>query len=225
MDSAFGENPNISGPEDIWPGGGDYTGFPEELETLQALSTSADDSAAGTGAQTIQIEGLDADWNIIKEIVTLDGLTPVVTTGQFRRVHHVTVLTAGSTGGNVGKITVRHSQTTANVFSVMSVGFNRSTDCAYTIPAGHTGLVVRVSIFGSRGSSTISADFSLRTREPGKVFQVYRIYTAGNGQGINIEYTGGFIMKEKTDIKMRCDSISSANGDFNADFAFILRKN
>lgn len=223
LDAAFGQNPDIDAAEDIWPGGGEYTGFPlTTLETVSALSSDANDAAAGTGARTIRVSGLDSNFNLISEVLTLNGLTPVASTQIFSRVYRVQVLTAGSGVANIGTITVRHTTTTANVFSVMQVGFNRSTDCVFTIPANTVGIIRRVSVAGSRSTGTIIGDFSLRAREPGGVFQVVRIYTAGNGMAVNIPYSGGFVMAPKTDIKFRCDSVSATNGDFITDFAYLL---
>lgn len=67
-------------PADIWDGGGGggaYTGFPvSDSETVELLSSSASDS------NTVFIEGLDADWEVQSETVTLNGTTPVASPYQ-----------------------------------------------------------------------------------------------------------------------------------------------
>lgn len=59
----FGRNTEIdtaTDPEDVWGGGGLYTGFPTgAADTVDIVSASADDTAAGSGTQTLLIKGLD----------------------------------------------------------------------------------------------------------------------------------------------------------------------
>lgn len=57
-------------PEDIWEGGGVYTGFPSSAETIEVFSGSANDSSAGTGARTALLLGLDTNYNEISETIT-----------------------------------------------------------------------------------------------------------------------------------------------------------
>ena len=49
----------------VWDGGGNYT-FLEAAETMDVVSTSADDVAAGVGARTMIIYGLDENYIEIK---------------------------------------------------------------------------------------------------------------------------------------------------------------
>ena len=71
----FGERPSGNNPsieiaaeEDVWNNGGDYI-FPAAAETLDIVSSDADDDGDGngTGAQTVRITGLDADYKEITE--------------------------------------------------------------------------------------------------------------------------------------------------------------
>lgn len=59
----FGRNPDVDtgASEDIWNGGGLYTGFPTtgSAEPLGVASSSANDTAAGTGAITASANNLD----------------------------------------------------------------------------------------------------------------------------------------------------------------------
>lgn len=71
-------------------------------------SASANDSAAGTGARTIQIVYLDATGaGPFTEILTLNGTTGVNTVAtNICFIEQIDVLTVGSTGSNVGIITL-----------------------------------------------------------------------------------------------------------------------
>ena len=50
---------------------------------LQVSSGSANDTAAGTGARTVTIVGLDANYNVISETLTMNGVTPVQTVNSY----------------------------------------------------------------------------------------------------------------------------------------------
>ena len=75
---------------------------------LQITSTSANDTGAGTGAQTVYIEGLsnvNGFWGPISETLTMNGQTPVTTTNtNWWRINKMWVNTSGSTQHNVGDI-------------------------------------------------------------------------------------------------------------------------
>jgi hypothetical protein len=114
---------------------------------LEVLSSDANDTAAGTGARTVYLEGLDANWNLISETVSLNGATPVVTVNDYLRFHRFYVNTCGTynsttTGPHTGNITVRVQGGGAiqgYIASEFSAPLGQSQICRYTIPAGYTG--------------------------------------------------------------------------------------
>lgn len=224
----FGKNSDIdtgSVPEDIWEGGGLYTGFPDTAgELIEVLSSSANDSSAGTGARTVQLQGLDENFELQSEIVTLNGTTPVDTVGTYVRMHTARVLSAGSGQVNEGTITFRHTTTTANVFAGMLPGKNQTNVAAYTIPAGKTGYIRRIHGSLRRGNAG-TADGSMWIRNFGEVFRSRRPFTFGVNSRLIDEVSFGLRMGEKTDITMRIDIISANNGDVTGGFDIILVDN
>lgn len=96
---------------------------------------------ASTGAAVVELWNLlDGNFdNETSEFVVLNGVTGVTTTGTYLRNSRCIVLLAGSNGSNVGTITSRQSTTTANIFSVMPIGYNETMVCAYTIPITKQG--------------------------------------------------------------------------------------
>jgi hypothetical protein len=71
----FGNNSDINGSlETVWSHGGLYV-YPTSAIQMKVSSSSADDSGTGTGARTVVVGGLDADYNEITEVVTLTGQT------------------------------------------------------------------------------------------------------------------------------------------------------
>ena len=227
--SKFGRNPDIntaSDPEDVWNGGGLYTGFPlGAAETLEIFSSDVNDTSAGTGARTVLVSNLlDVNGAIQPDvIVSLNGTTPVIIgAGLYYRCNQMKVLTAGSSGENLGSLTLRHSVTTANVFSVMSVGNNESTVCAYTVPLGYTLYIDNISMQLARlGGVSGSANMSLRARPLGEVFQSKITPTITDGG----PFVGNDIYRvftALTDIVVRVDSVSNNSTIVTANLGGIL---
>jgi hypothetical protein len=67
-------------------------------------SSAADTNSSGTGARTLDIYGLDKDFNFQKETIALNGQTTVTTAKTYRRVFEAVVATAGSGFLNAGDI-------------------------------------------------------------------------------------------------------------------------
>jgi len=70
----------------IWEGNTALYTYMTTAQQLKISSSSAQDGVAGTGALTIKIFGLDADFNEIDEIITMNGVGVVTTTKSFIRI-------------------------------------------------------------------------------------------------------------------------------------------
>lgn len=116
--------------------------------TLDISSSAAADVAAGTGAQSVRIHGLDASWRALSEDVALNGTTVVTTTKTFRRVFAASVSAAGSGGGAAGDIYIIKTGSSA-VYTVAGIpdtltsavikliaGIGASYAGYYTVPKG-----------------------------------------------------------------------------------------
>jgi len=100
----FGNNPEVADSvETVWPQGGLYS-YLTSASVLKVSSSSTDDTSAGTGARTVELFGLDGDYNEISEVVTLNGQTAVNTTQSYLRINRMVVRSAGSGGANAGII-------------------------------------------------------------------------------------------------------------------------
>lgn len=229
----FGRNTDIdtaTTPEDVWNGGGLYTGQPSSgnAETVEVFSGSANDTSAGTGARTIQIDGLDANYALQSESLTMNGVTPVSSVNTWRRVFTAFVLTAGSGGANASTITCRHTTTTSNIFFVMPIGKNRTHVAAYTIPAGKTGYLRKFYCTMNRGAGATfdrDADIDLMVRAFGQVYQSRRPMGITSGYDIDENIYGGLPFTEKTDLVMRVFNVSQNDSDISGGFDLILVDN
>lgn len=234
--SKFGRNPDIDTgtvPEDIWNGGGTYTGFPTATaEFLQVVSSSANDTAAGTGARTLRIFYLDANYNMFDANgdplyvdVTLTGIVPVTTATQAMRVYRAYVLTSGTSQSNEGDITIRWAVTTATVFAVLPATFAQTQLSNFTVPDGWTGYMRRVGV-SLADTTANTAQMVLRVREfNSNTFRNMRPFSVSTSASFERDYFGGLKFPEKTDVILRCTSVVNNNAVVLCDYAIHLVRN
>lgn len=208
-------------PEDVWSSGGLYAFYPATAQSMEVLSSSAEDGAGGvTGALTIHVFGLDANWLQVDEVVTLNGTGIVdLTEHTYIRMYRAIVLTAGSVGTNVGNIVVRIASAGATgAYIAASAG--QTKQAIYTIPAGKTGLFIKgyVGIAKGAGATAVSADFKWKARpntvangawaEKGDM----EVISSGSSWW---QYEYGIPngpIPEKTDIRIECFEVSATLG-------------
>ena len=227
----FGNNRTVGDTEEtIWSEGGIYV-YPTSATQMTVSSSSVDDTAAGTGARTVRIEGLDADYNEISEDIILNGQTPVTTVNSYLRINRGIVLTAGSGEKNAGIIRAGTGTVTsgvpANVFlSIDGDGDNQTLMCLWTVPAGYTAFLVQTNVSTGNSSNTPAL---LRTtivaRPHGGVFNTQERITLKDGNQLQA-YNFPLRFTEKTDLEVRAQSTSgSVTFDCSASIEFIYIKN
>lgn len=147
--SKFGENPNVStassliAPQDIWTGGGAYP-FPSAMGIMTVVSTSDEDKAGGTGASQIEVYILNDSFEPSNYTITLNGLTPVVTSIEYFRSNRGYIIgIVGSAGTNVGDISISHA--TAGVTSIIPARQGQTLQAVYTVPTGMNGYLQQVT--------------------------------------------------------------------------------
>lgn len=134
-----------------------------------ASTDNTNDKAAGTGALTVRIFGLDSSGNAQTEDVTMNGTTEATTSNTFSAVHRLEVLTTGSNNANTGTIHCGTGTFTAGVPAVrmlsMEVGHNISLSGYYVVPNAKT-LVLRQFI-ATMSSSTKEVEVDIETSSDG----------------------------------------------------------
>lgn len=136
--------------QDVWPYAGDHTWL-TAASTLQVVSSSANDTAAGTGARSITITGLDINLATISETVTFNGTTPVTTVNSYFRLLRGFIGATGTYANtNLGNITIT-ATTGGSVQGYIAIGHGRLSQGAYTVPAGRRFILKRV-IVGSEAT-------------------------------------------------------------------------
>lgn len=215
----FGRNPDIdaSVEETVWEGGGLYP-FDTTAQSLEILSSNAADAAAGTGARTMTVIGLDANYVYKSEVVTLNGTNAVALTGTWIRVHRCSVATAGTGEVNAGTITIRIAGGGATRL-VVGVGNGQTLMAVYTIPANTTGYVLRY--YGSANAQTTAyVDVKLFTRSSTGVINLKHQQATASGF-FDYRYGAPFAVSQKTDIYLNATS-SANNTDVCGGFDIVL---
>lgn len=166
----FGINADVdsAAAEDIWSAGGTYNWL-TSATLVEAVSDSANDTSAGTGARTIQIWGLDASYAEQTETITLNGTTAVDSASTYIRVFRAKVLTAGSGGTAAGTITIRVDGAGSTVAEI-PVGYNQTEMAVYTVPAGKTAYIFKVYGSATGAATKAYCGITLKVRESGGVF-------------------------------------------------------
>lgn len=221
----FGENPvlAISVSEDIISQGGLYP-FALVAEKVNLSSDATTDTAAGTGAQSIVICGLDENFNRIKETIITNGITLVSSQKSYIRIFRVFVDDVGTTGVNDGIISVIGVDIPGNIYARILAECGQTLMAIYTIPTGFTGYVVGYS-FGITKTTPASADVRIFTREFGKSWRVRR-FKSVSAQGKNTDLTDfNFYIKlpEKSDIRLSAEA-SANNTGVHGGFDILLIK-
>ena len=229
----FGNNATVGYTvETIWAEGGLYS-YLTAATVLKVSSSSTDDTSAGTGARTVQLYGLDADYNEINELVTLNGQTAVNTTQSFLRINRMVVRSAGSGGANAGVIYAGTGTVTtgvpANVYASVNgvTGANQSLMALWTVPAGYTAYMLQYDVSNGTTSNTPAVcKLVLAVRPHGEVFQSKDVKSLTTG--MHVEETFAFPLKieEKSDIEVRAISSSaSVTFDISSAFEIVYIKN
>lgn len=186
----------------IWDFSANYA-FLASAENLDIISDNINDTFLGSGARSVRISGLDANYEEIEEVVNLNGTTTVTTTLQFLRRNRIQVEETGASGNNIGNITISGS----SVQGYIASGINRDRSIIYTVPAGFTGKLKQ--IFASVGPSTNAAgvkygNLDIFVAEQGKPFRLTNIsYIMSNGtQSVNTSFGSTRDFPEKTDMAL-----------------------
>ena len=125
----------LAGTTPVWPGAGQYPYFPD-ADTVQLVSDNAGDTYNGAGAWLVRIHGLDQNYEMQMEDVTLRGATPVLTQGEYTHVYHATVLKGGTLAGTLGTITITGKTNLLQV-GFVSAPANTMLNGVFIVPA-HT---------------------------------------------------------------------------------------
>lgn len=209
-----GANPEIDTgtvPETLWDGGGLYT-----YSTTADIDTLSSSDPVDT--QTLLVEGLDANWDVVTQYAILTGTTKVTLTTPLIRLFQITNIGATNIAGTVycyvdcATTTPGVPDVVANIRGEILDGNNITRMAMWTCPAGH-----EAHFFG--GSSQIiktgdrAAVVAVLLRLYGGVFttRIQLVLNAGAASDVSREFFFPTGFPEKTDVEFRCTRVT-ANG-------------
>lgn len=216
----FGNNTDVDGSmETIWDAGDLYT-YLTDAATVTVTSNSANDAVGGTGARTVVVEGVDANYNLVSENINLGATS----TAEFLRVFRAYVNQAGSFDTNEGTITIASGVTTLaqirTVGSPTSRGLGQTFMALYTVPAGHTGFIYQWDI----STAKADGDVYLMRREHNNGAWTTADTAHTNTNDIERTYKFPIKFEEKTDIEVRAYSPTN-NMKIASTFCILLVQN
>lgn len=181
-----------------------------------ATTLTADCGAPDVG-NSIVIQGLDADYNIIEETVLLAAETGNVTTNSFLRVFRAYYINGGAI--NIGNINIKNG--TTNVLRI-SAGFGQTLMAIYTVPAGYTAYLTKGTASNGPNEHHSCNMFVRYFGQPN--FRVGHAFELTSGQ-YEYEFTVPLPIPEKSDIDVRASQVAGNNKRVTAAFDMILIKN
>ncbi len=199
---------------------------------LEVLSSDADDTSAGVGAQTVYIEGLALDGSIVQQTVALNGLTAVSIPTPLWRLYRWYVASSGvyattATASHQGTITIRVASAGATWSTLDLDGYGRGQSEIgwYTVPAGKRAFIfaaqikvdsiksVDVMLMQRQGANDVTTPFT-----PIRLVNEF-IGVSGSGTQITASPTGAY--PAFTDIGF-LGKVTAGTGDITVDFEILL---
>ncbi len=203
--------------EDVWNPSSAHV-YPASAGTVTLVSSSVNDTSAGTGIRQVRIVGLDASFNVLEETQNMNGTTNVVTTNTYRRIQEIKAVTVGSGENAAGNITATIG---GNLQAQIDVGYNRSFGSFYTIPNGKSAVVVKSSI--TTGGATQGTEIILVSRDTTVANSPFLEEKEGLAfQGAWVEEAPvSVVWPGKTDIKYVARATSGTTA-IRTDYALLL---
>ena len=207
--SKFGLNTAVGTSfETIWDGNNTYT-YPSSAGTATATSSDTDDN---TG--TVEIQGLDSNYDLATETLTIGGSAGST---NFIRVFRAIMKTANTGNANVGTISITVSSTTV---AQIRPTYGQSLMCVYTVPRKYNAYLLQLDV-GSSKDLENEIRFITKDISNGNVWTTKSFITTRGGF-IEKNYAVPIVITEKTDIELIVKS--SATSEVSGGFELILEK-
>jgi len=224
----FGQNHSIASgaTEDIWDGSINYV-FPTTASITHIRSAV---NSAITRGSTIEVQGLDANWDLVVQTQDLDGTdstTEVALDTPLIRVFRMKVLEDAVMDQDIWA--GDDDFVVADAKAIIEAGNNQTLMAIYTVPAGKTAYMTGyyASTTESTGKQPKSTEIRLwaADRANGYEFQLkHAIGIPKAGSGVGHQFLPYVKFTEKTDIKLT-GSPDSEIGNIAGGFDLILVDN
>tara|TARA_Y100000004_G_C8845854_1_gene382510 strand:- start:74 stop:787 length:714 start_codon:yes stop_codon:yes gene_type:complete len=194
--------------ETIWDGNNTYT-YPSSAGTATATSSDTDDN---TG--TVEIQGLDSNYDLATETLTIGGSAGST---SFIRVFRAIMKTANTGNTNVGTISITVSSTTV---AQIRATYGQTLMCVYTVPRKYNAYLMQLDV-GSSKDLENEIRFIQKEINNGNVWSTKAFITTRGGF-IEKNYAVPVVIPEKTDVELIAKA--SATSAVSGGFELILEK-
>lgn len=225
----IGKNAAVTTISDLWTLSGTLLRTnPTVGFTLAVSSASAADTAAGTGARIVEVDGIEATTFEAKTVtLTLAGQTKV-TDGSgisFIRINDVRVISVGTGLANAGiiyaydnavaTVTAGVPQTATVIYGTVAIGDNQTRQSMYLIPAGYQAQISAYGIGIEDGTTTarpVTGQLNYGKAVTGGNVSLVDFLPGSAGDSLNMRDFAEFplVIDEKQDISIRAISSAAA---------------
>jgi len=170
---------------------------------------------ASDNGKTVTIVGLDGNYDMLTESVTVSSSVAVTTTAEFKRVNRAYVGDASAT--NVGNINIQKGGVTV---ARITANNGQTAMAVYTVPAGYTGYILQGAASCQSGADATGNMFVRYFGEAS--FRVgHSFEVSGSGGAYLYEFCIPVKIPAKSDIDVRA-SVRSNNARLTAAFDILL---
>jgi hypothetical protein len=192
----------------IWDGTSPYP-----YATSPLVATVVSSAPASDDGGIVEIQGLDQNFDLQTEILTIGGAPSTVT---FLRIFRATVITSTTGTTNVGNVNVNINGST---LAIIKAAAGQTLMAIYTIPAGKTGYLIKIQ--GSIEKQK-EVTFRIMARPFGSSFNNKGQF-GSFGSPVTYDYPVPLKFTEKTDVEIQVKAGASTGA--GAIFDMILKDN
>ena len=188
------------------------------LDTPAVVNIERNDAA--DNGLIVTVQGLDSNWNVVQENITITGADQVGTT-LFRRVNRAFVTDTGTS--NVGDIDIEAGAAGGTTVARITAGLGQTLMGVYTIPAGKTAYLLKGNA-SAENEKDASGFMFVRYFEQ-TTFRVGHTFEfSGTGGAYNYEFIIPLPIPEKSDIDIRVTT-RAKSGRYTVSFDVLLVDN
>jgi len=205
----FGYNSTVGGTfETVWDGNNIYT----YIATAGTATATSSNSASDDNG-TVEVTGLDANYNEITETLTIGGSAG---TQQFYRVFRARMVTPNTGTTNVGNVTITVDSKSA---AIITAGYGQTLMALYTVPLKYNAYLIQLDVGAAKDLET---EIQFVVRETSESAWNTKAFITKRGGFNEKNWRVPIEIPEKHDIEVRAKG--SATTSVSAGFELVLLK-
>ena len=206
----YGRSPdfdNTDGDVSIWDGADD--GGTNEMQYNYSTSAIIDSIVSSNAGDTqdIEVQGLDTNYALVTQTITITGQTRKALDTSLIRVFRLVNVGSTDVAGNVycyenTALTAGVPTDTTKIRAMIVDGNNQTGMAIYTVPAGKTGYLRQWFASSSGAKKTTNYLIKLKARPFGQVFNLKHSVSIADDAPYMHPYIEPQTFTEKTDVEM-----------------------